>query len=303
VSIDSERGFRFRGRAAALRVIRDWLDRGKADRRVLVVTGAPGAGKSAVLGRIVTTADAGAGRQLPASDTGLRAVAGSVGCAVHARGKTALEVAVEIARAASAALPERVEDFAPALREALSGQGRRFNVIIDALDEAASPAQARGVVTKVILPVAETCADVGAQVVVGSRHADGGGDLLGAFGGAARLVDLDAAEFFAGQDLAAYAAATLQLAGDERPGSPYADDTVAGLVAARIADLAEGNFLVAGLTARSHGLYDETAVDPGMLSFSPRVDDAMREYLRRIPQPVQPSTSPMLAAALASFLN
>lgn len=54
VSIDSERGYRFRGRTAALHVITTWLDREHTDRRVLVVTGAPGAGKSAVLGRIVT---------------------------------------------------------------------------------------------------------------------------------------------------------------------------------------------------------------------------------------------------------
>ena len=41
VSIDSEQGWRFRGRAAALRAITSWLDRDVIDRRVLVVTGAP----------------------------------------------------------------------------------------------------------------------------------------------------------------------------------------------------------------------------------------------------------------------
>lgn len=54
VNVDSERGFRFRGRAGALTTIAGWLDRPAPDRRVLVVTGSPGAGKSAVLGRIVT---------------------------------------------------------------------------------------------------------------------------------------------------------------------------------------------------------------------------------------------------------
>jgi hypothetical protein len=39
VSIDSERGYRFRGRTAALRQITGWLDRPEPDRRVLVVTG------------------------------------------------------------------------------------------------------------------------------------------------------------------------------------------------------------------------------------------------------------------------
>jgi WD40 repeat protein len=283
VSVDSEQGWRFRGRTAALSRIVDWLERPQPDRRVLVVTGSPGAGKSAVLGRVVTTADSAVRASLPPDDETVKAPEGSVGCAVHAKGKTALEVAAEIARAAPAALPEQAEDFAPALRDALSSRGRRFNVIIDALDEAASPAEARAVVTKVIAPMIETCADVGAQVVVGSRRADGDGDLLGTFGGAARLVDLDDTEFFAGDDLTAYALATLQLAGHERAGNPYADNTVAGPVAGRIAELSEQNFLVAGLTARTHGLYDDTPVDPALLSFSPKVADAMREYLRRIP--------------------
>ena len=59
VSIDSERGWRFRGRTTALTRIMSWLDRASPDRQVLVVTGSPGVGKSAVLGRVVTTADVG----------------------------------------------------------------------------------------------------------------------------------------------------------------------------------------------------------------------------------------------------
>src|SRR6185369_7218190 len=96
VTTEAERGYRFRGRTAALRQIVEWLDRPEADRRVLVVTGSPGVGKSAVLGRIVTTADARLRARLPA-DTAVRAPLGSIACAVHAKGKTALEVAKEIA--------------------------------------------------------------------------------------------------------------------------------------------------------------------------------------------------------------
>ncbi len=267
VSINSERGYRFRGRAAALRAIVSWLDREGIDRRVLVVTGAPGAGKSAVLGRIVTTADADAVAQLPTSDTAVRATVGSVACAVHARGKTALDIAAEIARAASATMPERIEDFAPAIHDALSGrEGSRFNVVIDALDQAVSLAEARRIVSSVILPLAQTCGDVGAQVVVGTRRSDADGDLLGAFQRAAVVVDLDSAAFFAEKDLAAYTIAMLQLTGDERDGNPYADVAIAVPVADRIANLAQGNFLTAGLTARTHGLYDQEPADPATLS-------------------------------------
>ena len=102
-----------------------WLDRAVPDRRVLVVTGSPGVGKSAVLGRIVTTADPGIRASLPPGDEAVRASLGSVSCAVHAKGKTALEVAEEIARAASAALPGEPDDLAPAIRDALSQRGGR----------------------------------------------------------------------------------------------------------------------------------------------------------------------------------
>ena len=299
VSSDAERGYRFRGRTAAMRTIISWLDRDAVDRRVLVVTGNPGSGKSAVLGRVVTTADPDAARLLPESDTAVRAAIGSIACAVHAKGLTALEAARQIAKAASAALPERIEDFAPALRDALTERsGARFNVLIDALDEAASPAEARLMVSKVIMPLAETSADVGARVVVGTRRADADGGLLASFGNAAKVVDLDEPEFFAEEDLAAYALATLQLAGDERVRSPYATDEIAIPVAERIAILSDGNFLVASLTARTHGLYNEVAPDPAAVSFSSKVGDAMHEYLNRVP-PVGDISAETLLTALA----
>jgi WD40 repeat protein len=281
VTIDSEKGYRFRGRTAALATMRLWLDRETLDRKTLIVTGNPGSGKSAVLGRIVTTADKEAAAQLPADDTAVRATEGCVACAVHAKGHTTLEIAQQIARAASAAIPDRLEDFAPILRDALTERtNQRFNVVIDALDEAAEP---RTTIAKVIIPLAETCADLGAQLVVGSRRKDSDGDLLAAFGGAATIIDLDTEQYFALEDLTAYTHATLQLADDPRPGNPYNDESQSLPLAMRIAQLSHPSFLVAGLTARTHALYDTVAADPARLSFSPKVDDAMRDYLSRIP--------------------
>ena len=301
VSIDSERGYRFRGRAAALHRIVAWLDRGEPDRRVLVITGSPGVGKSAVLGRVVTTADAAIRAALPPGDDAVRASVGSVGCAVHAKAKTALEVAEEIARAASARLPKDTGDLVPAIREVLDEHGgRRFNVIIDALDEAASPEQARAIIDQVALPLAETCSDAGAQVVVGTRRRDDGGNLLDRFGGALEGIDLDDPRYFAEEDLAAYALACLQLAGDERPGNPYLDDNLAGPVAGRIAAMAGRNFLIAGLIARSRGLHDEQAADPGRLGFSATVDSALASYLERLsPVAGMPADRALTALAFA----
>jgi WD40 repeat protein len=303
VSVNSERGWRFRGRAAALERITSWLGRTKPDRRVLVVTGSPGAGKSAVLGRVVTTADAAVRSALlaevPTDEAGILAAVGSVGCAVHAKGKSALEVAEEIARAVSAPLPTEPWDLAPAVREALEWRpGSRFNVIIDALDESAGPDQARAVIDSVVLPLAETCADAGVQVAVGTRRRDDDGDLLDRFGPALDLVDLDNSQYFAHDDLAAYALACLRLVGDERPGNPYANDGLAMPMAARIAEVANKNFLIAGLISRTHGLHDSQPAGLASVGSEATVRTALAGYLNRL-SPVDGVSAASVLTALA----
>ncbi|MEV4560906.1 hypothetical protein AB0K51_28455 [Kitasatospora sp. NPDC049285] len=285
VSRDAERGFRFRGRVAALTAIVDWITRSAGDRRqVLVVTGSPGVGKSAVLGRIVTTADQAIAATLPSEDDAVRAPEGSVACAVHARGKTALDVACEIASAASAVLPGDVEDLPLLMRNALSGRPPgTFAVVVDALDEAATPEDARAIMRSIAIPLAETCADLGVTVVVGCRRVDGVGGLIAPFGGALEVLDLDSPRFSAQEDLVAYTLATLQLLGDERSDNPYNARVAADAVAERIAVIAQGNFLIAGLVARSHGMHDRTAIDPASISFTPTVDAALRDYLAFLP--------------------
>ncbi|MFC1436161.1 AAA family ATPase [Streptacidiphilus sp. N1-3] len=297
VSTDSERGFRFRGRTAALNRIVAWITTAHRTRGVLVVTGSPGVGKSAVLGRIVTTADAAIAATLPADDDAVRAPLGSVACAVHAKGKTALEVAAEIARAASAPLLDRVADLAPSLRAVLAErQTSAFTVVIDALDEATTPEQARLIIGQIALPLVETCTDLGVRVVMGSRRKDDAGSLLEPLGPAVRVLDLDTPEYFEESDLASYCLATLQLTGDERPGNPYDDAAVAGPVARRIAALSDRNFLVAGLTARAHGMHDSEPVAPAAISFTPTVEAALREYLVLLPPVGRVSASDALTA-------
>ncbi|MGW0865640.1 trypsin-like peptidase domain-containing protein [Streptomyces sp. NPDC002611] len=305
VSIETEKGFRFRGRTTALTTIVNWINR-PPERRSLIVTGSPGVGKSAVLGRIVTTADREIADQLPIDDMAVRAPIGSISCAVHAKGKTALDIAVEIAAAASAALPDSVDYLPELLREAISprlstdknGLGHPFNVIIDALDEAATPQQARLVIRRIVVPLVETCADLNVRVVVGSRRRDDSGDLLAAFGRALSLIDLDHPHYFDQEDLEAYTLATLQLLGDERRDNPYTDGTVAEPVARRIAEMSDRNFLIAGLVARAHGLHDKEPVRPDEIAFIPTVDGALRDYLDRI-QPVDGCSAQGVLTALA----
>ena len=284
VAVESERGNRFRGRTAALRAITTWLVRPEPDRTVLLITGSPGVGKSAVLGRVVTTADSVFAAELPADDNAIRAALGSVACAVHVKGKTARDVALEIARAASAALPDHARDLAAAVRQALSEHPRRrFNIIIDALDEATDTREIRLIINAIVLPLAETCSDLGFQIVVGTRRRDDSGDLLAAMASAATIIDLDTEQYFDEDDLTAYALATLQLTGDERSASPYADAVAAEPVARRIARLAVRNFLVAGLVARTRGMHDRQSADPATLTFTPSVASALNDYIDKAP--------------------
>jgi WD40 repeat protein len=299
VASDTERGHRFRGRAAALRRLVEWLDLAAPDGRPMVVTGSPGVGKSAVLGRIVTTADRRISESLAPDDDAVRATVGSVACAVHAKGKTASEVAAEIARAASVSIPVTPADLAPILRERLARRPERFNVVIDALDEAATTSEARQLVHDVVLPVARGCARFGVQVVVGTRRADDAGDLLTQFGSAIELVDLDDARYFTEADLADYALATLRGVGAGEPLSPYSEDEIAGPVARRIAMLAEGNFLVAGLVARARALRDTAPVDPDQVSFAATVGAALDSYVAGLPD--AGTTSPRLALTALAF--
>ncbi|AGL15248.1 trypsin-like peptidase domain-containing protein [Actinoplanes sp. N902-109] len=281
VAVHTERGSRFRGRTAALRTITSWLDAPVPTGRTLVITGSPGVGKSAVLGRVVTTADATVRSLRAADDIAETATVGSVSCAVHAKGKTALEVAVEIARAAAVALPAAdPADLVPALRHRLSRHPARFNLVVDALDEAVSPGQTRKLID-LVLGLGRSLAVLGVQVVVGTRRADDRGDLLAEFGSAAEIVDLDTPAFFAESDLAGYALATLSSVG--RDSNPYADVRVAAPVAQRIAALSQRNFLVAGLVARARALHDTTPVRPDDVTFEASVADALDRYVDGLP--------------------
>ena len=275
-----DEGYRFQGRGTALADILRWLNRDRSDRRALVVTGQPGAGKSAVLGRIIATADPGMRARLSADDDAMRAPEGSVACAVHVKGKTAVEVAQEIARAFSAELPPptgQLDNLAPAVSKAIAEQGhRRLNLVIDALDEASRPADTRLIVTQIVRPLLRA----GVQVVVGSRRNDDDGNILlqPEFRHAA-VIDLDAATYYSPQDLAAYALSLLQ----RYPDGPYADQDAARPLAARIAELSRGSFLVAGAIAQRHA-GDEEPADPGQLSAGDAEDilyEVLAETLER----------------------
>ena len=291
-------GALFRGRRAALKEIVSWITARRTAPGVLVVTGSPGSGKSAVLRRIVASADARIAAHLPRKDAALRAPAGSISCVVRARGKTAVEVAEEIARAAFVPIPKQAGDLVQALRVQFGTQsGPRFTVVLDALDEAASPADARLIVSRILVPLAELSVSVSVRVVAGTRRHDAAGDLLGLFGTAASIVDLDAPRYFARDDLATHVEGLLKSPEDERFGGAYVRAQRA--VASRIAECAEGNFLVAELVAETHGMYDLPISDPSELSFPSSVEAALDAYLTPLPDVGGGTTAGQALTALA----
>jgi len=252
------------GRPAALREVAGWLAREAADGQALVVTGSPGVGKSALLAQVEVTA----------------------GCVVDARGKTALDVAVEVARGASATLPDYLWDVEPSVRAALAEQGiRRFDVIIDGLDEAA-PGEAREIVSAIVLPLLQPSDEAGVRVVVGTARSDAEGDLLAGLGEATLVVDLDEPEFSGEGDLTACAREQLRLA---RGHAGEHDEALAR----RIAAASGHSFLVAGLVAWTHGLYGTEGPGPAATMTAA---GAMREHLGHVDGVADVSAEALLTA-------
>ena len=284
VAVDAEEGDRFRGRRAAFSRIRSWFDDVAPTRRIMAVTGSPGVGKSAILGRIVVdSAPEAIVKRVP--DGAAQSTRGdwNIHCAVHARAKTSLDVAREIIRAVNGSPIDQIQDLMTSLPDAL--EHRRlpaYNIVVDALDEARSSTDTRSIVRDILLPIAEFCGDHNVRILIGTRQRDDEGSILRLLANAAEIVDLDEPQYFELHDLESYSIATLQLEGSKRP-SVYSDVSIARPVAERIAALAAPNFLVAGLVARSHGLYDQNPVSPDEIVFTGSVEDAFQRYLQRIP--------------------
>ena len=276
-------GTGFHGRRAALKEIASWITKRNARRGVLVVTGAPGSGKSALLGQIAT----------------LRVPTGAVSCTVTARGRTADEVAEEIARSAHAPAPKRAGDLVPALRTQYgTWTAPQLTIVLDALDEAASPEDARAIVTRILVPLGEFARPARARIVTASGRHDTAGDLLAVFGSDAFVLDLEAPRFFARDDLAAHVRALLNTyGGGERFGSAYL--RAQRTSAARIAACAEGNYLVAELTARAHAMRDQPADDPATLDFPTTVHAALDAHLALLPAVDDTTTARQACTALA----
>ncbi|MGX1886716.1 hypothetical protein [Streptomyces sp. NPDC055287] len=145
---DPERlGWWFCGRHEALADITDWLRSAPAmksgrEPAVLAVTAGPGSGKTAVLGLLATLTDPERRRTVPLGSMGLphRIVPpdGALDVAVYAQNLTDTQVLQGIA-AAARVKASTAGELLDALVDRTSDRGHPFTVMIDALDEAATP--------------------------------------------------------------------------------------------------------------------------------------------------------------------
>jgi WD40 repeat protein len=275
-------GSYFTGRVRVLTELAGWLaDTTNADARPRVVTGGPGSGKSAVLGRLLLLADPGCRGRAGMGTVGAPAEtvppSGVISGAVHARGRTVDEVAAGMAQALQIQ-ESGTGGLIAALRE--RWQPRPVVVLVDAVDEAADPHQ---LIVELLEPVASAAGRTKIRLLAGTRPGGENG-LLRLFGASAVIVDLDSPANLDARDVEDYVFRTLVAAEDPDVATPYRHSTdVAALVARAVAARAGTSFLVAQLAALSLMAADER-VDIGVAGWSGElpatVGAAMERYLR-----------------------
>lgn len=291
----------FRGRAAALAAVGGWLTDPDDQGRPLVVTGQPGAGKSAVLARAVL--DLEAARIGP-------------GLAFYARGATHADLLAAVADLLAAVADltgAEVAGTRDELLEALHDQPPTEPVMIavDALDEAASGPDRR----QIAETLGELAAVPRARIAVATRPLAAGrryhGGLLPAFGitsaNSPALVDLDTNRYFEPDGLRLFAVALLTQHQAKHPGPAgaawvayRADPALCDRLAAVIAARADRNYLVAAMAAVPLSAADRPT-DPAAPGFDrgsipSGVGEALGEYLEQLPEPQQSRTRVLLRA-------
>lgn len=276
----SRGGDLFRGRRHALAAARDWLT-GPPPGRPLVITGQPGAGKSALLARACLHL---------ARDTGQR------GLYFHARGATYPDLFAAL-RTACAAAPDSSLD---GLLETLDQAGSVLVIAVDALDEAAGRDDRRRIAELLreaaVLPTSRIAVAT-RPLVAPDRFAPGSlFALLGVPGAkSAALIDLDTDRYFEPAGLLLFAAAMLTQEGARHPGPPdaawtayRADPALTGRLARLIAARARRNYLVAAMAALSISVASRV-VDPAAAGFNitdvpSTVGEALSKYLDNLPE-------------------
>ncbi|MGV9455129.1 caspase family protein [Streptomyces sp. NPDC003635] len=300
VEFESEHGLYFSGRTRVLAELSRWLTADEGDGMGRVVTGRPGCGKSAVLGRVVALSDPGYRSRFDL--TGLEPATvvpqGCVTAAVHARHKRLDDIVERIADHLGV-----VVDGAAALLQELTRRGRKgppVVIVVDAVDEAGSDTAAdagghgepRRITRELLRPMSEI---QGVRLLVGTRH-----ELVTPLGPTFVCVDLDRPGYRAEpEDVAGYVGKMLLATQEPEVQSPYRGrPELAEAVAKGVASRAAGVYLYARTTARTLRS-DRKPVDirrPGWADYLPsEIGEAFDDYLARF-GPDEPRVRRMLLA-------
>ncbi|MEU9167238.1 caspase family protein [Streptomyces sp. NPDC048420] len=268
-----ERGDYFTGRTSVLGSLSDWL-RGPHDRKARVVTGDPGSGKSAVLGRLLDLSDPQHLARSTATEAAWLPPAGLEIVRLWARRASGTDLVRDLGAAVS--LPDT--DLTQLLKE-LGSRTDEVVIVIDSLDEAGTAGdqtEGRRIARELLQPLSAMSA---VRLIVGTRR-----DLIPALGQAVDVLDLDTDEH-AREAVTDYARALLLDAHDPDSRSPYrhAPD-LANEVALGIAAQAGRSFLVARMNARAlvhRQQVVDTSEDGWELSLPSDAKQAFADYLER----------------------
>jgi hypothetical protein len=248
-------GWYFSGRRELLRKLVAWLE--SATNGVRVVTGPPGCGKSAVMGRLATLSDPE--YRKAAMQAGVLRLYGEVtippegivDVAIHAKGKTLDDCAYAVAQALAIPIEKEVAVDVDTLVAEVGNLDRRVTIVIDGLDEAAS-GHGEIVAKNLIVSLGQLAL---VRVLVGCRRSVDGkvvptGEarhdrLRRVFGLSVRIDDLED-EPATHNDIAEYV--RLRLADSPKH---YGDLSTIREAAERVAKHAEGVFLYARIVSRT----------------------------------------------------
>ena len=245
VDVPQESGWNFVGRHAALRDLTAWLTDWQ-DQRNMVVTGDPGSGKSAVIGRLAVLSHRDWGRTVPRHGLPPDTIPpmDSISVAIHARNRTSDDVLQALCAAAhvTAASPGEFLQMRT---------GAPMVAAIDAIDEAVDPER---LVLAILNPLIESGPASGFRLLLGTRSY-----LLDRLNSRADRVNLDDDRYADPESLLVYTERMLRA----RPGSPYvgADAPLVRMVAEPVARAAGRSFLVALITSRTLAALDRV-MDP-----------------------------------------
>ena len=237
-------GWWFSGRHRALRDITEWLADPAAEAcPALVVTGAPGSGKTAVLGLLAAVSDPEYRRTVPLASIGVRGSQlprpKAIGTTVYAQSLTDQQIVRAVAAALRLPQVEAVADLLNDLG-ARPAPDRPHIVLVDGLDEAATPTSLCG---QVLRPLMELAAPH-LRLLLGTRP-----HLFTALGlHPDDHIDLDSPRYADPEAVLVYTVRNLL---DAHRDSPYVDcphDIRLG-VAHAVAAAAGNCFLVARITA------------------------------------------------------